>query len=86
MITIVQQVYLSRRNLLTLLKKLDDPFSEKTIVKNDTRHRTYPCSDHIIVTAVEDEDYYTDREPGPMKEDYDERGLQRWMKRIASTI
>jgi len=62
------QVYLSRRNLLTLLNKLDrskrgDP-SACTIVKQDTVHPKYPCTHVTYVTALEDEEYYTDREPG----------------------
>lgn len=67
----MQQVYLTRRNLLTLLAKLDRNArfigeSECTIVKQDTVHHLYPCSDVITVTAVEDEAYYTDRKPGRM--------------------
>lgn len=61
---IMQKCYLSRRNLLSLLEKLDNPSSAKTLVKNDTEHPNYPCSDRIMVIAVEDEDYYDDREPG----------------------
>jgi hypothetical protein len=68
----MQQVYLTRRNLLTLLNKLDrtakgDP-SACTIVKFDRVHPKYPCTDVISVTAVEDADYYIDREPGRMLE------------------
>ena len=64
----MEQVYLTRRNLLTLLNKLDrvkqGEQSACTLVKSDTVHPQYPCSNEISVTAVEDEDYYTDREPG----------------------
>jgi hypothetical protein len=64
----MQQVYLTRRNLLTLLSKLDrkkrGEETMRTLVKEDTAHPKYPCSDRILVTAVEDEDYYTDRLPG----------------------
>jgi hypothetical protein len=68
------RVYLSRRNLLTLLAKLDKKKAGEsslcTIVKNDTTHKTYPQSHpEIIITALEDEEYYTDREPGKMAED-----------------
>jgi hypothetical protein len=68
---IMQKVYLSRRNLLTLLNKLDrnkeayevgvygPVVSACTIVKQDTVHPKYPCSDVIYVTAVEDDEYYT---------------------------
>lgn len=65
----MQHVYLSRRNLLTLLSKLDRNLelaeaSECTLVKQDTVHPIYPCTDVIYVTAVEDADYYTDRLAG----------------------
>lgn len=59
-------VYLSRRNLLTLLRKLDDPTSARTLVKRDVEHPTYPCSTVTAVVAVEDDYYYVDREPGPV--------------------
>lgn len=69
----MQTVYLTRRNLLTLLSKLDrakaGQQTERTIIKQDTAHKTYPCSDIIAVTAVEDADYYGDRNPGPMHPD-----------------
>jgi hypothetical protein len=64
----MEQVYLSRRNLLTLLSKLDRQKNGEqthcTLIKTDTEHETYPCSAKIVVTAVEDKDYYTDRKPG----------------------
>jgi hypothetical protein len=64
----MQQLYLSRRNLLTLLSKLDrkkaGDKTECTLVKRDTEHKVYPSTDVIAVTAVEDADYYTDRWPG----------------------
>jgi hypothetical protein len=67
----MQRVYLTRRNLLVLLNKLErnknqSQVSACTIVKTDTVHSKYPCSDVIYVTAVEDEDYYADRKPGLM--------------------
>ena len=66
----MQLVYLTRRNLLTLLNKLDHvrDGGESTcgIVKQDTKHKKYPCSDVIVVQALEDEEYYTDRAPGPV--------------------
>jgi hypothetical protein len=68
-------LYLTRRNLRALLAKLDrtkagDP-SACTIIKCDTVHPKYPCSDVVQVTAIEDEDYYglpgdEDRQPGRM--------------------
>lgn len=62
-------VYLSRRNLLTLLSKLDRKKNgEQTqcmIIKRDTIHPIYPQTmDCIAVIAVEDEDYYINRQPG----------------------
>lgn len=69
----VQTVYLTRRNLKVLLSKLDrnkkEPgSSECTIVKQDTMHPKFPCSDAIRVVAVEDGEYYTDREAGEVHE------------------
>jgi hypothetical protein len=63
------QVYLSRRNLLTLLSKLDRKAAGDetacTLIKRDSAHPKYPQSmDRIIVTAVEDTDYYVDRPAG----------------------
>ena len=63
------KVYLSRRNLLTLLSKLDrrtaGHITEATLLKNDSQHPKYPQSmAHIAVIAVEDDDYYADRDPG----------------------
>lgn len=64
----MEQIYLTRRNLETLLSKLNrhaagEP-TFRTIVKFDIAHLTYPCSVRAVITAVEDADYYTDREPG----------------------
>lgn len=66
------KVYLSRRNLLSLLNKLDavkrGEHSFCTLVKNDDKHPKYSQSmSSIEVIAVEDEDYYVDREPGVIK-------------------
>jgi len=65
----MEQVYLSRRNLLTLLNKLDRKKAggdtRCTLQKHDNKHPTYPQTmEHISVTAVEDEDYYIDRPAG----------------------
>lgn len=46
---------LTRRNLQTLLDKLDDPKSEKMLIDPDWR---------IAVKAVEDEVHYSNRRPG----------------------
>jgi hypothetical protein len=59
-------IYLTRRNLQTLLNKLERPESAKTIIKCDTVHPEYPCTEPTMVVALEDSDYYTDRPPGDM--------------------
>lgn len=64
-----KKVYLSRRNLLSLLSKLDrvaaGESSHCTLVKKDNAHPLYPQTDEVIhVCAVEDTEYYADREPG----------------------
>lgn len=71
-----EQIYLSRRNLLSLLAKLDrnkaagSQVSVCTIVKEDDIHPKYPQSMRsIFVTALEDEEYYSHRKPGRMFED-----------------
>lgn len=64
----METVYLTRRNLLSLLSKLDrvkaGGESKRTIIKKDTVHTVYPSSAIIEVIAVEDEEYYADRQPG----------------------
>lgn len=67
----VPRVYLSRRNLLVLLSKLDRKAAgEETacmIAKNDNTHAKYPQTmARIEVCAVEDDEYYTHRNPGMM--------------------
>lgn len=67
----MEQVYLSRRNLVTLLSKLDRKKNGEitmcTLIKSDNTHSKYPQTmQNIKVTAVEDEEYYTDREAGPV--------------------
>lgn len=61
-------VYLSRRNLLTLLSKLDRQKAGEattcTIIKHDTINQAYPIDGPTAIVAVEDEEYYYDREPG----------------------
>lgn len=64
----MEKVYLSRRNLLTLLSKLDRVKAGEesfcTIIKNDTLHKKYPQTlDQIMITAIDDDEYY-DREAG----------------------
>jgi hypothetical protein len=58
-----QRIFLSRRNLLSLLSKLDrqkkGEFTACTLIKYDNRHPKYPQSMEIcVVSAVEDEEYY----------------------------
>jgi hypothetical protein len=50
------EVVLSRRNLVALLSKLDEPGSACTIIKPDG----------TVVHAVEDGEVYVDRPPGEM--------------------
>lgn len=54
----VHYLELSRRNLETLLQKLDDPDSKRMLVAPGGR---------IYVHAVENEEHYADREPGPVE-------------------
>ena len=70
-IKISNQVFLSRRNLLTLLSKLDraaaGELTFKTLIKNKDKSEKYQQTmDSISVTAVEDDEYYSalDRRPG----------------------
>lgn len=72
------RVVLSRRNLLTLLSKLDGVKAGEpsfcTLVKHDTKHPTHPQTHlSITVSAVEDEDYYVDRPAGAIRESDAER-------------
>lgn len=72
------KLFLSRKNLQTLIEKLDavkeGRSSKCTIVKHDTTHPVYPMTQtgegwlgSVTVTALEDEEYYIDREPGKVK-------------------
>ena len=66
---VIERVYLSRRNLLALLSKLDRQKEGEstacTLIKSDNIHPKYPQTmAEIHVTAVEDDDYYTERPPG----------------------
>lgn len=55
------QLELTRRNLATLLAKLDDPASARTLVKQEDRD---DGDAFITVTAVEDDAHYAARAPG----------------------
>jgi hypothetical protein len=62
-------IFLSRRNLLTLLSKLDrkaaGDSTECTIIKRDNTHAKYPQSmPFCVVQAIEDDEYYDTRNAG----------------------
>jgi len=66
-----EQIYLSRRNLLTLLSKLDRAANGEvtacTIVKYQNQTDPFvQTMDAIAVTAIEDSDYYEKRAAGEM--------------------
>ena len=66
-----EQIYLSRRNLLTLLSKLDRQAAGEstscTVIKYRNPGDPYIQSmDTVAVTAVPDDEYYVAREPGRM--------------------
>jgi hypothetical protein len=52
---------LTRRNLLALLAKLEDPTSAQTLIDPDR---------NIAVRAVADDAHYTDREAGEVKREH----------------
>lgn len=67
----MHKVYLSRRNLMVLLSKLDRKAAGEhtfcTVIKNDDEHPVYPQSmPSISVIAVEDDEYYAHRPAGSM--------------------
>ncbi len=67
------QVKLSRRNLLSLLHKLEMPGSRRTIVKPiDLNVPIGTEADEIAVVAVTDDECYAGRDPGPMHPDTEE--------------
>lgn len=55
------KLVLSRRNLLTLLAKLDEPESHRTLYKMLSDIGVY-----CIVQAEDDAEHYGSRKPGPM--------------------
>ena len=65
------QIYLSKRNLLALLSKLDRlEAGDETawaIIKSANPADPY-CNtiDQVVVTAVADEEFYANRQPGVM--------------------
>jgi hypothetical protein len=60
----METIYLTRRNLQTLLNKLDRKGSACSLIKADTVHPRYPIKRPTMIKALEDDEYYTDREPG----------------------
>ena len=54
------EVRLSRRNLKTLLLKLDEPSSVNTLIRH------VEGGLFLIVIGEDDDTHYGDREPGPM--------------------
>ena len=65
----MEQIYLTRRNLLSLLNKLDRKAEGEdtacTLIKRDNQHPKYPQTlSECSVTAVEDVDYYSHRSAG----------------------
>ena len=77
-------VYLSRRNLLTLLSKLDRAAVGDTtacaIIKSDNAHEKYPQTmKDIMVCAIEDDEYYNTRCAGeihPSDQQALDKGIQ----------
>lgn len=59
-------VTLSRRNLVTLLNKLDRPDSLRTLYRDTD-------DGMLIVKAETDDEHYQDREPGPVLDVPDDR-------------
>lgn len=65
----MEQIFLTRRNLLSLLNKLDRKAEGEdtacTLIKRDNQNKNYPQTiDECAITAVEDVDYYSDRQAG----------------------
>lgn len=62
------EVVLSRRNLLTLLSKLDMPGSARTILNRDCYRDGLPVHDVVLIVKADDDDaHYVGRAPaGPV--------------------
>ena len=71
------RIFLTRRNLLTLLSKLDrrklGEETKCTLIKCDNQHKDYPQTmEECLVTAVEDAEYYNEsRTAGEVHQDDD---------------
>jgi len=64
----IERIYLTRRNLLSLLSKLDRKKAGEetacTLVKNDNLHPKFPQTMGFCeVVAVEDQEYYDEGRP-----------------------
>jgi len=57
----MHRLHLSRKNLRTLLDKLDRGCSQAAIMKNDINHPTHPTTIPTLVIAIEDDIYYRTR-------------------------
>jgi len=57
----MHRLYLSRKNLETLLSKLNRGCSQAAIMKNDINHPTHPTTVPTLVIAIEDDIYYRTR-------------------------
>ena len=75
----MEYIHLTRRNLQSLINKLDrnrkaeekglNPPSACTLIKYDWLHPVYPNTCQVTIEAIEDEDYYADRAPGEVHEE-----------------
>lgn len=61
----VVRVELTRRNLLALLTKLDQPGSARTLVK-DANPKLAPDVTRLVIVAVEDDAHYSNRLAGDL--------------------
>lgn len=63
-------VYLSRRNLLTLISKLDRKKKGEatacTLIKVNNKPSFVQTSKEIVVVAVDDDEYYQEAPPTPV--------------------
>ena len=73
-------VYLTRRNLYALLSQLDKK-ETGLLLKHDNKHPNFSQSHPIIrIVALEDKDYYTDRNPGLMITPGVEEQIQKYQE------
>jgi len=77
-----ETVFLSRRNLLSLLSKLDRKANGEetmcTLIKKDTAHPVFPQTmKSVCVVAIPDDEYYSDRGAGAVHPSDESRILTR---------